>query len=224
MEEKLDPTSLSSQLHGTLRDLFFREFKNYYKHDNKISELNAFTPSALIFFPMAVNVWESIINEVFLSWKTERNFKDNPTIHLFDEIEWWTLEKKTTKLTKCFLEKNFDTNTKVYKKFQSILKIRNDIVHYKLKEYPAKRLKPLIEFGVIDKVSKGSWYFNLCSTNCMLFCLDTIYEMMVELDKYVENKALFDLSMYNSTTKEELIDFINGKPIKGVSIVFNSEN
>jgi hypothetical protein len=222
----MSASPISSQLLCSSRELFFREF-NYCSQfpENKISEINLFAPNSIIYFPIAINVWEAVINETFLSITTEWHFKNHPAINIIDKMEKWDIKSKTIKLPKLFLNADFDSNSEAYKKFIILLEIRNAITHFKYKSNQniIKLLKDLVRLEVIPEINENwGWYCNLFSTECIRFCLNTVYEMMVELNKCIANENIFNLSMYFSTTKEELMDFINGRPIKGVSTIFNA--
>jgi hypothetical protein len=214
---------ISTQLYGTLRELYFRELKFYLKQpNNNLSETNAFAPSSLVFFPMSICVWEAVVNEIFLSISADWHFRDNPILCIKDKMEKWSIEDKTFKFPKLFLNNSFNDESLAYDHFKILLKLRNSITHYKYsaENSPDIQIKKLIDINVISNVYDTVWYMKLFSTECMRFCINSISEMAVEMEKCCNNQQIFSSDGYSSITQENIKDFISNRPVYGVSFLY----
>lgn len=169
-----------------LRKLYFQEVHSGLEKKASRNGLHIFSPQALSAFPLAIAAWEALINETFTSDSAKYDNKNNIFYEISDLAERWDLTRKTIEFPKFLYSSTFDTSENMFGDFQIILQIRNNIVHYKhsLYEGPEKPIKALRQRGISypKSIDHGCpWHMEICSTEVIRFCVNTISEMVSKL-------------------------------------------
>lgn len=183
---------LRNQYWNSIDEKYWGENINFYNHD-------------LFYIPvMTINLWETILNEVFQNdfiLMSDTIFNDAK-----DAIEKWDIKTKTVVYPKLLMNKEFiRKDESLWEDFQTILRIRNEIIHYKssLYEGPAKEVARLREKKLTVYLENGSadWIMEIGTSECARFCINTIYRMINRLFEMLE-KTDADIFKHNISTKD----------------------
>jgi hypothetical protein len=177
---------LSWILFHNLRNIYFTELKNGLSKNVSRNKIHVNTQQGITAFPIAVAVWESILNEMFFPDLIKYDYNGNLLFEISSEAEKWDLKTKTLMFPKFLFGRTFDNSTHVFANFQTIIQIRNNIIHYKhsLFEGPDKALKYLRNIKVSYPKPEDvgcPWHMELGSTECVRFCVNTISALVKEL-------------------------------------------
>jgi hypothetical protein len=119
---------------------------------------NAYTPHAFSAYVSAVSALEAFVNETLLSDSARFLLKDSP---LWD-IDGGTLEKmdlgvKLVLIPYLLFQKTFKRSEQPYQDFALLVRVRNDIVHYKMQKTSPKYVSQLVATGVALKQDHIVW-------------------------------------------------------------------
>jgi hypothetical protein len=113
-------------------------------------EINGYTRHGLPAYIMAVASVEAFVNEVFLSEFSRITLKNSPLMNLpVDWIEKLELGAKLILIPELIFRRSFPRDAQPYQDMVLLIRIRNDLVHYKMGSTPPKYIKPLEERGII---------------------------------------------------------------------------
>ena len=176
---------LSNILFQNLRNIYFTELKNGLSKNVSRNKIHVSTQQGITAFPLAVAVWESILNEMFFSDLVKCDYNGNLLFEISSEAEKWDLKTKTLMFPKFLFGRTFDNSTHVFANFQTIIQTRNNIIHYKhsLHEGPDKALKQLRNIKVSYPKPENvgcPWHVELGTTECVRFCVNTVSALVKE--------------------------------------------
>ena len=180
------------------QELYFmmvRSISNSIDENSQGEGIN-FYHSSLFYTPViAINLWEYLLNSAF-----QNDFVLDNTIfgEAKEALDKWDIKTKTLVYPKLLLNKEIlKKNESLWQDFQLILKIRNEIIHYKNSFYegPAKEVEQLRrkqltvrkrEFVYLD------WPIEIATTEFARFCVNTVVELWERLYRLVEDSP-FDI-------------------------------
>jgi len=112
--------------------------------------INGYSHYALPAYIMAVAAVEAFVNEAFLSQIHRTMMKESPLMNLpKDWTEKLELGMKLILVPQLLFGKSFPRDAPPYQDMALLIRIRNDLVHYKMGSTPPKYIKPLAERGII---------------------------------------------------------------------------
>lgn len=180
-----------------------------------------FYDTKLFYAPViAINVWESILNEVF------RNDIMLYGEGIFSEdeggLEKLNLKAKTQLYPKLLTNKTFlKTDEALWSDFTNICTIRNEIVHFKSSLYKTpngvlKALRALRDKKITVHLENSStgWIEEISTSEVSRFCINTISQMINRLFEILEETNKQDLApIYRITGlfKEITIEDVKNK-------------
>lgn len=190
--------------------------------------INFYDPKLFYAPVIAINVWESILDEVF------RN-----DIMLYEESIFGEKESGLERLsvvTKTKIYPRILTNKTILKKdddlwsdFKNICTLRNEIVHFKSSLYEApnsllKAVKSLRDkkITVHSENSSTGWIYEISTSEVSRFCINTLYQMINKLFEILEetnNQDLAPIYRVRGLFKEITIEDAKKKMLsKGISV------
>lgn len=111
--------------------------------------VNGYTHHALPAYVIAVAAVEAFVNETFLSCGARGFFKESPLWDLpTDWIEKIELGNKLILIPQLLFGRSLSRETQPYQNMALLIKVRNGLVHYKMKGEPPKYLRSLDERGI----------------------------------------------------------------------------
>jgi hypothetical protein len=112
--------------------------------------INGYSHHALSAYIMAVAAVEALVNEAFLSQGPRMMMEGSPLKNLpTNWAEKLELGVKLILVPQLLFGKSFHRDTPPYQDMALLIRIRNDLVHYKMGGTPPKYIKPLEERGII---------------------------------------------------------------------------
>lgn len=163
---------------------------------------------------LAINLWEYLLNSAFQN----DNVLENTVFGEAKEaLEKWDIKTKTLVYPKLLFNKEIiSKNESLWEEFQLLLKIRNELVHYKNSFYegPAKELETLRrkkltirkrDFFIMD------WHDEISTTEFARWCINIVVELWERLHKLTEDsvfdtfyKPNMDLKITEEWVKDEM--------------------
>lgn len=184
--------TISSSLMSNIRTMF--ELSIDYantgcgvKHGN-----NAYTPHAFPSYIVAVAAVEAFLNESFLSgasmckhicrmsalWNIDQ-----------DDLERMNLLSKVTIVPQMLFGASFHKDRQPYQDFKQLVRIRNDIVHFKMESSAPKYLGELEQKGIAittkDKTADYPWPMRLSSLEGIRWAYNTARKTIKGLAEFV---------------------------------------
>jgi len=104
-------------------------------------------------------------------------------------IEKIEISKKVILVTQLLFEKSLERDKQPYQDFALIVKIRNDLVHYKLKEKPPKYILDLDQRGILIKSPAPvdyPWPNKLSCTEGIRWAHNIACQLVTEIVSYAE--------------------------------------
>ena len=165
---------------------------------------NAFAPHAISAYIITVAAFEAFLNEILLSPFARNLYRDSSIWDLSsDFIEKMELKAKTIILPKLLFGQSYSKNKQPFQDFSMLVRIRNDIVHYKMKGEP-KYVSTLVDKNVAMSAAKSKedgdypWPNKLSTTEGIRWANNTICKMVKELGTFIPEKKRF---MYEGLSK-----------------------
>lgn len=188
MKKRGAAQSISPFLFGSLKRLYWYELRDCLASSRIENGLNGFTVDAIAAFPLAVSVWESVINEQFLNGLVKHDYPDNKLFRIGNKIERWSVTEKTELFPLFIFDKQMQKGSRPFQDLQHILNIRNAVVHFMPGMRENAKLESAIntlrerEFTVsLPKGTASSWQYELSSTECIRYCINTLSQLVQEL-------------------------------------------
>jgi hypothetical protein len=184
-------TTISGDLVAHLRQILQNSVEYAKKGKGIIHEYNAYSPNAISGYVIAVAAFESFINEILLGPMTKKVFNNSSIWHLSkDSIEKMELKIKTIILPQLLFGNTFLSNNQPFQDFAMLIKVRNDIVHYKFKTEP-KYVEALVGKNIAISASKHPgdadypWPQKLSTTEGIRWAHNTICKMVFKLGTFI---------------------------------------
>jgi len=109
-----------------------------------IDEFNGYTTYALPAYVTAVAAVEAFVNEAFLSFMAQENFRNSPLWELSrDWLERTELRAKLVLIPQLLFKQSLSRASQPYQDMSLLISVRNSVVHYKLQFEAPKYLKSL---------------------------------------------------------------------------------
>jgi len=184
IESKMYPqaVSISSDLIQYLRDLYVTSFNDIVVRNGNAENINGFTRHAIPAYIIATSAVEAFLNEMFLSPAGRSFFKN-----ISDDTKYWEwLEKvelpyKLILIPQLFLNRTFATNKPPYQDMKELIKLRNELIHYKMAFKEPNYVKDMKQKKIaLDDVGT-TWTHNVSSLKGIWWAHNTICATIQEL-------------------------------------------
>ncbi|MBL7835910.1 MAG: hypothetical protein JNM67_00190 [Bacteroidetes bacterium] len=208
---------LSFILFSNLQRLYFSELELNLSKKQPRNKFHGSSIQAINAFPIALATWEALLNEQFIEGPLTHLFPNNLLIQLKSEAEKWDIKKKTLYYPKFFFCNTFDKSSVNFANFNSLIQIRNNILHYKnsLYEGPENAIKNLRSLDVTYPITNNiscPWIMELFSTECIRFCINCISRLVEELSMLQSEKS----STYFYPISKEIYSPIRDKDVSNI--------
>jgi hypothetical protein len=174
--------SISSDLITYLRNLYVTAFTEIVMKDGDSENLNGFTQHALPAYIIATSAVEAFINEMFLSPAGRLFFRN-----VSDDNKYWEwLEKvdlpyKLILIPQLLLGHTFATDRQPYQDMKMLIKLRNELIHYKMPFTEPSFVKDLKQKKIaLDEVGT-TWTHNVSSLKGIFWAHNTICATIQEI-------------------------------------------
>lgn len=160
---------------------------------NNDGEGTNFYHAPLFYTPVvAINLWEYLLNSAF-----QNDFVLDNTMfgEAKEALDKWDIKTKTLVYPKLLLNKEIlSKDESLWQDFQLILKIRNEIIHYKNSFYegPAKEIDQLRRKQLTAQKREYvymDWPMEIATTEFARLCVNTVVELWERLHKLTENSS-----------------------------------
>ena len=153
--------------------------------------VNGYTTHALHCYIISVAAVESYVNETLLSHYYRTFLKDSPLWKLpSDWLEKIELSKKIILVPQLLFGISLSPDKQPYQDMAMVIRVRNDLVHYKMKGKPPKYLKSLDDRKIslaADRDKKGDfpWPHKLSTTEGIRWAFNTACKTVHELHSLI---------------------------------------
>ena len=139
-------TSYSHNFLEDVRILYEHSLQDTVNKNGLRVGINCLTPHAGSAYILSVAAFESYINEAFFtSFNRPLPYYSKLSSLGSDWLEKLKILHKIKLISVLLFDKPFDTNNGTFQDFILLTRIRNDYVHFKMKDYCPKYIKPLEE-------------------------------------------------------------------------------
>lgn len=152
MSEVLSSRTISGDLIHHVRRLYEMALDDIAEGKGVRKGINGYTYHAFPAYIIAVSSVEAFVNEEFLSFmaqaylKNSPPWKNSPIWNLpKDWLEGIELKQKLVLVPQLLFGQSFIPNAQPFQDMALLIKVRNDLVHYKMQGHPPKYLKHLDE-------------------------------------------------------------------------------
>ena len=141
--------SISPDLIGHVRRLYMMTLADFASGKFSRSGINGHSSYAFPAYVLSVAAVEAYINEVFIAAPGRWVTRGRPLWKLpKDWIEKLDLPKKLVLVPQLLFGASFDPHAQPYQGMSLLIKLRNEIVHYKMSVTPPKLLRDLDQRGI----------------------------------------------------------------------------
>lgn len=226
--------TISGSLIHQVRLLYQNSLNDWFKKRNTLRQgINIYTESALPSFILCVSAVESLLNEAFISILSHHTISPSSSFKLMekDSLEKIEIDQKLLLFPFLAFGKTFNKSAQPFQDFKMLVKLRNEIVHYKMKLKTPSFFQPLADRNIafnhklsVDEQKNSKiitiWINDINTTEAIRWGHNTVCNIVNEILNFipVEQKSMFsDLASNFKIIKEEtVIDiFINN----GIAIV-----
>ncbi len=174
--------SISSDLIQYLRDLYVTGFTEIVISTKETKNINGYTKHGLPAYIIATSAVESFANEMFLSPVGQSFFKNIPRdANFWEWLEKTELPQKLILIPQLFLNRTFSTDKQPYQDMKTLIRIRNELIHYKMAFTEPSFMKDLKRKKIaLDDVGT-TWTHNISSLKGMFWAHNTICATIREL-------------------------------------------
>ena len=149
-----------------------------------VHDHNAYTPHAFPAYVSAIAALEAFINEQFLGPFSRAQFRGAPLWELDREaIERLDLRLKVVIIPQLLVAKSLQRDRQPFQDFDLLIRVRNDIVHFKMDERAPRYLAPLSDRGIALTAADGPdspdypWPHKLSSLEAIRWAHNTVCRM-----------------------------------------------
>lgn len=182
-------TTISGLLIAHVRKILADSIKEVLTENVARHGTNAAARFGLSAYVLAVASVEAVMNEAFLGHMAQSAYQTSPLWGLGKRwVENLELGQKVLFVPQLLFNQTLDPTAQPYQDFKTLLRVRNDIVHYKRKDKPPKYVGPLSDRGIAltadePERSDYSWTDKLSSTHCILWAHNTACETVLALEE-----------------------------------------
>lgn len=190
--------TISGSLINQVRLLYETTLNNWFGKRNTIQQgINVYTDSALPSFIISVAAIESLINEIFLSDLSKHYILGNSPFYQIDtgSLERMEINQKLLLFPYLAFGTTLDKSTQPYQDFATLVKLRNEIVHYKMKSVPPKFFQNLSDRKIALQLTQKNktdnehhvqfWISEINCSEAMRWGYNTVCETVFALTKVV---------------------------------------
>ena len=164
---------------------------NVARHGN-----NAYSHHAFPAYVSAVASVEAFVNEQLLGASSRLLLRDSPLwLIQNDALDKLDLKMKLILVPQMLFNQTFDISAQPYQDFDLLVKLRNDVVHYKLRDNPPKYLSSLEDRGIAitsdSMVELGAdypWPSKLSTTEGIRWAHNTACAVVNKLVSFIPDK------------------------------------
>ena len=157
--------------------------------------INSFAVDGIAAYIIAAASVEAFINETFLTLFPRAQFKDSPLWNMpTDWLEKVELSAKLILIPQLLFEKTFRQNEQPYQDMSLLIRIRNDMIHFKMHIKPPKYISHLSERGIAlvasDFKENGAdyaWPHKLSCSEGIRWANNTAYLTIQKLTEFVDS-------------------------------------
>lgn len=136
--------TISTILIAHVRKLYNMALEDLISGHGVRKGVNGYTHHALPAYVVSVSAVEAFVNEAFLGEVARTIFKGSPLwIFPDDWLEKMDLNVKLLLIPQLLFDKSFSRDSHPYQDMKLLIKVRNEIVHYKMKDKIPKFVNPL---------------------------------------------------------------------------------
>ena len=183
-------TTVSGSLINHVRMLYEMAMLDLFSEEQKPTEINGYSKHVLPGYIIILAAVEAFINEVFLDISAEVEMKEAPLWKFPREwIEKIEISKKVILIPQLLFNKSLERDKQPFQDFALVVKIRNDLVHYKLRENPPKYIKDLDQRGILLKspaIVDYPWPNKLSCSEGIRWAHNTACQLVTEIVSYAE--------------------------------------
>lgn len=155
--------------------------------------INGYSHHALPAYIVTVAAVEAFMNEAFLSFVAQQFlFRDASIWNLpRDWLEKVEISKKVILIPQLLFGESLSRDTQPYQDFAMVIKVRNDLVHYKMKGEPPKYLQDLDQRGISLRANTSEidadylWPHKLSCSEGIRWAHNTACSTVTEIVSYV---------------------------------------
>lgn len=184
-------TAISIELLDYLRTLYQLAIKEFVCEKDYSGGINGFTDHTIPAFIIAVAAVESFTNEMLLgrmgrSFKAPRSEKSQG---FWDALERASLKQKLLFAPEFHFGETFDDGAQPYQDMNSLINVRNDLVHYKMESGIPSRVKDLEQRGIAIRISDSGWAKWIQTTEGIRWAHKTACETMREIIGFADHRS-----------------------------------
>lgn len=182
--------SISGELAWTLEHLYRTGVEECVRGGELKHGRNAYWHHALAIFPLAVNAYQAFFNE-FIYFNRLQMFDAHHgemanTIKLHaDAFQAMALEEQSSLLPRLLTGRTFEKGQQPFQDFNTLVKIRNALVHFRMNDAPLAAIEHLVRRGLaFPEIRDGghlAWTDQLSTLECSRWAINTSAIMAVEL-------------------------------------------
>jgi hypothetical protein len=208
-ENEMTTVSISGDLLNHVRKCLQLSFDYIRTGAGVRHDTNAFTPHAFPAYVCAVAAVEAFVNERLLGPLARAALRGSPLWNLgSDSIEKMELLTKLVVVPQVLFGRCFPRDAQPFQDFAMLVKVRNDVIHFKMEMNPPSYLRPLAEKGVAltaDAAAQGAdypWPSKLSSTQGIRWAYNTACRVLTELAHFVPPEHQYVLGMSAGCLRE----------------------
>jgi len=142
-------TSISPFLMAQVREAFILGVRALASRTRRRADTNGFSERTLSAYILAMAAIEAFVNEVYFAEPHRRMLHDAPMWQLrADWLEKLDLREKILLLSHLVYERPFSRGAQPFQRLDTLVRIRNDLVHYKMEFREPKFLAELRREGI----------------------------------------------------------------------------
>jgi hypothetical protein len=179
------------RLYYSLQALYEVSACNIKSGEGKMG-VNGFTTHALAAFILTVSVWESLLDWSFFSVWTRIYFGDVAADRCSKSrkrTKGLSILEKTYEIPLIAFDRSFDKTKSPYFELETLVRIRNHIVHEQQGRVPENEIDVLRESGCllwegkppIHPLDERSWQQDICTLESIRWCLNLLPNIVAEL-------------------------------------------
>lgn len=215
--------TISHDLIADVRETFYNSLISAFTHRNVgIIGKNCYTSHAYSAYIVTVASVEAFINEVFLGWICKSRFKDSALWELkVETLNRMNLSLKLVIISQLLFDHVLKRGEQPLQDFEMLIRIRNDLVHFKMDGSAPKYIKEL-ENREIALVSKpgdaGPWPWKLSSTEGIRWAHNSACNMISYLVSLIPDgidssfaRCASNFQLISDSDVQSLLDTIDTK-------------
>ncbi len=221
-------TTISGTLISHARNMYFQSLESYFQEISFTEITNIDTHLSLPAFITSVASIEAWLNEVFLNKLSKSLLKDS-SLWIFSNnwIEKVELGNKILLIPQLLFNKTLNKRSHPYQDMAMLIKVRNEIVHYKMSPTPPKFVNEFRNRGISPapikhegKVLCGPWIYDITTSEAIRWAHNTVCATVEELISLIPEDVkqrlplLKQSSAFKAISTEEVYKWFSDRNIK----------